>query len=222
MQQILQTEPWRECLRAIIRPRRCSRTVSCTLISQPVRLRRAIEKLVAFHCHVFILIRFANSNGCAHPSHQIQRSKKRPTLLSWPSNKEEWQELLGGIYNKHDLTRESGSNVQRAEQKVTTRDTKYEVVARIHCECGGVVYLHQCASFPAFSYIGVSKLSCKACHYWIEDFNETRSKRVRTRASHNKWYGRSVSGGSWHEISTAAAREALYCTYSKPFARRPK
>ena len=52
-----------------------------------------------------------------------------------------------------------------------------------------VAYLHKYAAFQAFSYIGVSKLCCKACHYWMEAFNRTMSTEFRTRGFHDKWYG---------------------------------
>jgi hypothetical protein len=41
---------------------------------------------------------------------------------------------------------------------------------------------------PAFSYIGVSKLSCSACSIWIEAFNERSGREFYTRGSHGKWY----------------------------------
>lgn len=77
----------------------------------------------------------------------------------------------------------------KAEQKMKSRASKCGVAATIHCECAMVAYLYQNAAFQAFSYIGVSKLCCKACHYWIEAFNCTMSTIFRTRGSHDKWYG---------------------------------
>ena len=77
----------------------------------------------------------------------------------------------------------------KAEQKMKSGATKCGVAAIIHCECAMVAYLYQYAAFQAFSYIGDSKLCCKACHYWIEAFNRTMSTAFRTRGSHDKWYG---------------------------------
>lgn len=160
---------------------------------KPLQLRRAIEKLVAFHRHVFTLIRFANSKQMRSSFFLskitvISAEKKHPFALSWPS-KREWGNLLGSIYDKHGLTRESGSDVTKAEQKMKLRAIKCGIAATIHCECAMVAYLYQNAAFQAFSYIGVSKLCCKACHYWIEAFNCTMSTTFRTRGSHDKWYG---------------------------------
>jgi len=41
---------------------------------------------------------------------------------------------------------------------------------------------------PAFSYIGVSKLSCAPCHLWIQGYNEKCRPRFYTRGTHMKWY----------------------------------
>lgn len=80
-------------------------------------------------------------------------------------------------------------DVIKAEEKMKSRATKCGVAKTIHCECGMVAYLYQYADLQAVSYIGVSKLCCKACHYWIESLNRTLSTRFRTRGSHDKWYG---------------------------------
>ena len=119
----------------------------------------------------------------------ITAEETRPSVLSWPSNKREWGDLLGSIYDKHGLTRGSGSDVAKAEQKIESRAEKCGVAAIIHWECAMVAYLHKYAAFQAFSYIGVSKLCCKACHYWMEAFKRTMRTTFRTRGFRDKWYG---------------------------------
>ena len=159
---------------------------------KPLQLRRAIEKLVSFHCHVFTLIRFANSKRMrSHFSSKIKvisAEKTHSSALSWPSNKREWGDLLGSIYNKHGLTRKSGLDVIKTEQKMKSRAEKCGVAAIIHCECAMIAYLYKYPAFQTFSYIDTSKLCCKACHYWMEALNRTMSTNFRTRCSHNKWY----------------------------------
>lgn len=119
----------------------------------------------------------------------ISAEKKRPTLLSWPTKTQEWEDLLGSIYSKHELKRVVGQKVGNKDLKVAKRARRYEAAARMHCECGVVAYLYQYSAFPAFSYIGVSKLSCKPCYYWIKAFNKTMNTRFRTKGYHDKWYG---------------------------------
>ena len=158
---------------------------------KPLHLRRAIEKLVAFHRHVLTLIRFANSKRMRSSFFSskiivISAEKTHPFALSWPSNKREWGDLIGSIYHKHGLTRKSGSDATKAEQKIKSRATKCGVAAIIHYECAMVAYLYKYTAFQTFSYIGVSKLCCKTCHYWIEAFNRTMNTTFRTRGSHDK------------------------------------
>lgn len=161
---------------------------------KPLQLRRAIEKLVSFYCHVFSLIRFANSKRMRSSFFLskitiISAEKTHPSALSWPSNKREWGDILESIKNKHNLIRESGSDVKKAEQKLKSRATRYGVAAIVHCECAMVAYLHKYPTLQAFSYIGVPKLCCKACHYWMVAFNRTMSTAFRTRGIHDKWNG---------------------------------
>ena len=158
-----------------------------------LELRRAIEKLVAFHRHVFTLIRFANSKRMRSSFFSskitvIPAEETRPSVLSWPSNKREWGELLQSIYDKYELTRRSGVAVAKAEHKTQSKAEKCEVAEVIHCECAMVAYLHKNPALQAFSYIGVSRLSCKACHYWLKAFNGTMGTTFCTRGSHDKWY----------------------------------
>ena len=46
----------------------------------------------------------------------------------------------------------------------------------------------QWKSVPAFSYLGVSKLSCSPCQAWIEAYNKRDWSKFYTRGSHGKWY----------------------------------
>lgn len=76
-----------------------------------------------------------------------------------------------------------------SEVKVATRAMGYGVAERTHCECAIVAHLHhQNTSLPAFSYAGVSKISCKPCHCWIKAFNQIMDKQLNTKGSHDNRY----------------------------------
>lgn len=90
--------------------------------------------------------------------------QKRPTPLKWPSNNQDWLDLLATIYKRQLVEREKGQKVQSLEKKIAKRATEYGRAAIVHCECTMVAYLHQPCSSPAFTYIGVSKLSCQPCY----------------------------------------------------------
>lgn len=118
------------------------------------RLQLAIEKLVVFHCHVSTLSRFASSKRMRSPFFSsdviiISAEKKRPTLLRWPSDEQEWLNSLKIIYKKHELESEDG-------QKVVVRAVGYGVAAKVHCKCAIVAQLYQYVAFLVFSYVGLS------------------------------------------------------------------
>ena len=191
---------------------------------EPLQLKRAIEKLVSFNRHVFTLIRFANSKRM-HLSFfsskltVIPAEKTHPSVLSLPLNKAEWKNLLRSIYDKNGLTRRSGVDVAKAEQIVESKAAKCGVAAVIHCECAMVAYLYKYAAFQAFSYIGCSRLCCKACHYWMEAFNHTMSTTFRTRGSHDKWYKGWAGRGLENQPIRAMLMRCSWLSWRKSYAR---
>lgn len=114
--------------------------------------------------------------------------KKCPALLKWPSDEQEWTDLLSTIYMKQDPECETGQKAISSKRKVAERATNYGRAATIHCECAVVAYLHRRSSSPAFSYIGVSKLSCKPSYNWIKAYNQIAGTTFRTKGANNKWY----------------------------------
>ncbi len=60
----------------------------------------------------------------------------------------------------------------------------------IYCECALVSYLHRhYDDIPAFSYVGVSKLSCRPCSLWLQALSRSRGcQTFQTRGSHGKCY----------------------------------
>lgn len=119
---------------------------------KPLQLWRVIEKLVAFHYYVFILIQFANSKQMRSSFFSskitvISTKETRPFVLSWLSNKWKWGDLLGNIYDKYKLMRRSGSDVTKTKQKIKLRAEKCEVAAIIHCKYDMVAYLHNYTTF---------------------------------------------------------------------------
>lgn len=115
--------------------------------------------------------------------------KKQLPVSSWPSQKRDWLKLLRTIYHKRALRREEGEDVKEMEAEVADRAMENGKATTIHCECAVVAFLQRYAPYLAFSYIGVSKLSCKACHYWMKAFNDNMGTTFRTRGTHDKWYG---------------------------------
>ena len=69
---------------------------------------------------------------------------------------------------------------------------KYEldVTNLIHCECRlALHFLTQPPSLPRpYSYIGVSKLSCRACDIFLTAVNRVFRSNFTTKGSYLKWY----------------------------------
>ena len=118
----------------------------------------------------------------------IPAKKRRPILLTWPSTEQAWRDLLLSIYGKQEVKSENKSEVEISEKEVAKKASTFGVADKVHCECAIIVHLHQYTTVPAFSYVGVSKLACKPCYYWIKAFNENMSTKFSIGGSHDKWY----------------------------------
>ena len=108
-------------------------------------------------------------------------------IVNLPASKDEWKSFLVDVC--HEKIRWQEKDALKLSQKFE----EWERECPIHCECGLIQYLQtkHCDSWDnvaAFSYIGVSKLSCSACRVWIEAFNELGGPKFYTRGSHGKWY----------------------------------
>jgi hypothetical protein len=161
-----------------------------------VRLRRAVEKCVTFHRHVMTLVRFA----CSPRMRKLIGNTKlqfipvvhqSPLSKTWPSNREEWEQLRENIYDRY-IQEDKDYRDKKKEKAAIDRLVGMTKALGVHCECALVSYIHRNpdSSFPAFSYIGVSKLSCKPCHLWLSAYNlhAKSGGGYYTRGSHDKWY----------------------------------
>ena len=118
----------------------------------------------------------------------VSAKKKRPTPLTWPSTEKAWRDLLLSTYGKQEVESENKPEVEIYEKVVAKKASELGVADKVHCECAVIAHLHQYTTVPAFSYVGVSRLACKPCYYWIKAFNETMSTKFSIRGSHDKWY----------------------------------
>jgi hypothetical protein len=163
-------------------------------LAAPFRLRRAIQKSVTIHRHIMTLIRFACSPRLrkliGDPKLQvIPVHNQTPLSEKMPSNREEWEQLRENIYQRY-VPKDPDLRDKKKEKAAIDRLVGMKELI-VHCECALVSYLHRHrdASYPAFSYIGVSKLSCKPCHLWLSAYNlHAKAGRYRTKGSHDKWY----------------------------------
>jgi hypothetical protein len=111
-----------------------------------------------------------------------------PLSEKMPSNREEWEQLRENIYDRY-VPDDKDLRDEKKEEAAIDRLVGMKEPA-VHCECALVSYIHRHrdASYPVFSYIGVSKLSCKPCQLWLSAYNLHSNTRYCTKGSHDKWY----------------------------------
>lgn len=73
---------------------------------------------------------------------------------------------------------------------VVANEPKTAAVGTVHCECSLMVNLDERMkqADPPVNYIGVSKLSCAACHAWIQGYNSIHTIKFYTQGTHGRWY----------------------------------
>lgn len=94
--------------------------------------------MVVFHRHVFTLVWSASSPRMRGVffSRGIKATpieQKRPIPLKWPSNNQDWLDLLATIYKRQQVERERGQKRQSLEKKIAKRATEYGRAAIVHC-----------------------------------------------------------------------------------------
>ena len=85
------------------------------------------------------------------------------------------------------------NGIPRFQTELWARFPSEKYICPVHCECALVQYLGEgrdvlWGDVPAFSYVGILKLSCGACRIWLEAFNRSGRQRFYTRDCHGKWY----------------------------------
>jgi len=108
-------------------------------------------------------------------------------FVQLPTTKKGWKTFLKDAARKPLPWQEDDA------QELVEKYSKGGYSCPAHCECALIQYLatkhdDPWDDVPAFSYIGVSKLSCAACRVWLESFNEVSPREFYTRGSHRKWY----------------------------------
>ena len=156
------------------------------------RLRHALEKLTSLTRHVECLISFANSpryRPTLQYNMHIDTVQGHISSVQLPTSKTGWVSFLKVAAGKLLLSQEE--DAQQLVEKFSAPGGRYWCPA--HCECALIQYLatkhgDSWDHVPAFSYIGVSKLSCGACRIWLEAFNEVSPQKFYTGGSQGKWY----------------------------------
>ena len=117
----------------------------------------------------------------------ISTVPRHTRIVELLGSQDQWKSFLEvAAHKKLNSQEENASNFAQ----YFIRKTR---VCQAHCQCALAHYLtmrhgDSWDNISAFSYIGVSKLSCSACRIWLEAFNGVGQQKIYTRGCHGKWY----------------------------------
>ena len=105
----------------------------------------------------------------------------------------DWERVVADALEFPDLLANFNPKLVRLFESLKSKPGYLGAVqAPVHCECALITHyqnsLNSGSVVAPLEYIGVSKLSCKACVLFFEASNKVSSSRFRTRGSHQKWY----------------------------------
>ena len=160
--------------------------ISGLIVTGQPRLRRSIDKITTFYRHIHALSLSAYSPRLS-PIYKLDFSiilvpvpaASIPAVI--PTGTQQWLEIRDAMYRLKGY--ESTSSACPIPRNFHGR------TPIIHCQISLILYLDSTSDRPTFNYIGVSKLSCKACHLWITAHRKcTKGLKRYTGGSHDKWY----------------------------------
>lgn len=151
-----------------------------------------MEKLTSHHRYIRELVGFAHSPRLRRAFSLAMTVIQVPYAYSGsrvllPASVEEWKSILAPVLEDPKVV-EAGS-FRLDTKEIQKRYNGKEYLHRIHCECALIAFLEASRErVPSFSYIGLSKLSCRPCHLWLQCFNARQGRQYYTRGTHGKWY----------------------------------
>jgi hypothetical protein len=154
----------------------------------PFPLVRYLSKVTAIHSHCDVLLKHAHSPRLRrhlHNTFRVSSIQLESINISMPQS---WGPVI-----KNALDRQGFIPIRRSTQMQKIfrelRDLPNPVQAPVHCECALIHHFQRLpeTETPALNYLGVSRLSCKACALFIKAFDNHGRCEFYTRGSHHKW-----------------------------------
>ena len=162
-----------------------------------------LRKIESFANDIRVLLKAANSPQCRRLFTYGFNVRALPIEIlqaaSVPRTSKQWETVLENallIRNLHKtgVERDYLVNIERVKE-----DTAYmekETISQnlvVHCEVKLLTHIFETETEitgtpKAYTYIGVSKLSCRGCQAFFEAFNEIHSTHFTTKGSHSKSY----------------------------------
>jgi hypothetical protein len=191
-------------MKVCIDENREKRSSSYLKVPANFRLDRYLLKIVAAQKDIGVLLALARSPRCRKilrgffEIRALQEFDLKPTLMtsSIPQTGEQWRSLIDSVLedrNKYktssdDMLELVGDTVNAHCSEMETYNLR--VTNTVHCECKLVLYFQQQSSDQPrpYSYIGVSKLSCRGCDIFLDAVNKVFGSNFLTKGCHHKWY----------------------------------
>jgi len=146
--------------------------------------------MMSLQRHIEVLVGFAYSRKLASILQARQlRLCVLPAVTSaspdFPCTLADWETTMALFIERHGLSPHKDGVLEdaRAMAEYLGGNT-----LRVHAECRLVVTLMERQGPAAVSYIGVSKLSCRACAAWLSSLQSVYGIRFSTKGCHGKWY----------------------------------
>lgn len=171
-------------------------------VSHFVKWETYLRKIVGIMNDIDVLLRAATSSKCQHLFSLVFKTQVCPSQSSRapsvPQTQKDWETVLEKALS-HWEKQAIEYEPKVMNMSIIERDTAYmaqNVISRdlvLHCEINLLLAIAKAEVdrphlAKAYSYIGVSKLSCRGCHVFFQAYNRAHNSRFITRGSHGKSY----------------------------------
>jgi len=162
-----------------------------------------LRKIESFANDIQVLLKAANSPQCRHLFTFEFKIKDLPVqegkAVTVPQTSRDWETVLENALLFRNSHKEEGQGNYLIDIEKIKEDTAYlasEALKRnlvVHCEVKILTHIFKTETESggtpkAYTYIGVSKLSCRGCQAFFNSFNDVHATHFTTKGSHSKSY----------------------------------
>lgn len=111
-----------------------------------------------------------------------------PLQIYLPSTPLSCQSFIESVCGESLITDYSWLNQQVAQFRASNSNSS-GAQSVTHAVCALIAFLETSPwiSNPSSNYLGISTLTCSACHAWIQAFNSLGGRQYRTRGTNGDW-----------------------------------
>jgi len=162
-----------------------------------------LRKIESFVNDIHVLLQAANSPQCRHlftyEFNVKALAKEASEAHSVPETAEQWETVLEKALLFRNINKNDGQGNFLIDIKKVKKDTAYMASGEItrnlivHCEVKILTDIFEneteiTGTPKAYTYVGVSKLSCLGCQALFRAFNAKHGTKFTTKGSHSKSY----------------------------------